>query len=220
MREITVVTTFHKPGLDLYAQKFLNSFHKYVDKRVKMIAYAEDCNPINPDPNQITIVDHHATLPKLVFFKDCWRNDPRANGQGPDIGSQYRSIIFYQNDKQKLTIISKKETLSKQLEKRLAAEIMPFQKFWIDSYYYMNYVDVNALFNSPNPPTIPKTAVSDVVHAGHPGVNAASAPPNIADEPPFCKFILCVFMLYTTNAMLIPPRIATIHVNPTEAARY
>ena len=27
-----------------------------------------------------------------------------------------------------------------------------FQKFWIDVYYYMNYVDVNALFNSPNPP--------------------------------------------------------------------
>ena len=27
-----------------------------------------------------------------------------------------------------------------------------FQKFWIDPYYYLNYVDVNALFNSPNPP--------------------------------------------------------------------
>lgn len=27
-----------------------------------------------------------------------------------------------------------------------------FQKWWIDSYYYLNYVDVNALFNSPNPP--------------------------------------------------------------------
>ena len=27
-----------------------------------------------------------------------------------------------------------------------------FQKFWIDAYYYMNYVDVNALFNSPSPP--------------------------------------------------------------------
>jgi hypothetical protein len=26
-----------------------------------------------------------------------------------------------------------------------------FQKWWVDSYYYMNYVDVNALFNSPNP---------------------------------------------------------------------
>ena len=71
-----------------------------------------------------------------------------------------------------------------------------------------------------NPPTIPKTAVSDVVHAGHPGVNAASAPPNIADDPPFCKFILCVFMLYATSAMLIPPSTATTNVNPIEAARY
>ena len=71
-----------------------------------------------------------------------------------------------------------------------------------------------------NPPTIPKIAVSDVVHAGHPGVNAARAPPKIADDPPFCKFILCVFMLYATSAILIPPRIATTHVNPIEAAMY
>ena len=63
----------------------------------------------------------------------------KLNGQGPDIGSQYRSIIFYQNDKQKLTIISKKETLSKQLKKRLAAEIMPFQKFWMGEDYHQNY---------------------------------------------------------------------------------
>ena len=71
-----------------------------------------------------------------------------------------------------------------------------------------------------NPPTIPKTAVSDVVHAGHPGVNAASAPPNIADDPPFCRFILCVLILYTTKAILIPPKIATMIVNPIEAASY
>ena len=71
-----------------------------------------------------------------------------------------------------------------------------------------------------SPPTIPKTAVSDVVHAGHPGVNAARAPPKIADELLFCKFILCIFMLYTTSAMLIPPRTATTNVNPIEPARY
>jgi len=29
-----------------------------------------------------------------------------------------------------------------------------FQKFWVDAYYYLNYVDVNALFNSPNPPIL------------------------------------------------------------------
>ena len=47
-----------------------------------------------------------------------------------------------------------------------------------------------------NPPTIPKIADSDVVHAGHPGVNAVRAPPNIADDPPLLKFIVfCAFML-------------------------
>ncbi len=84
MKEITVVTTFHKPGLDLYAQNFLNSFHRYVDKRVKMIAYAEDCDPIVYDNSQIKIFDHHARLPKLVKFKDTWKNIPKANGDVTD----------------------------------------------------------------------------------------------------------------------------------------
>jgi hypothetical protein len=58
--------------------------------------------------------------------------------------------------------------------------------------------------NIANPPTIPSTAVSDVVQAGHPGVNAVSAPPNIAPAPLFTFLSLCVLMLYATNAMLIP----------------
>ena len=36
--------------------------------------------------------------------------------------------------------------------------------------------------NIANPPTIPNTAVNDVLHAGHPGVNAANTPPKSADE--------------------------------------
>ncbi len=84
------------------------------------------------DPNLIDF----ATLVDVYFGS---QNSIQVNGQGPDIGSQYRSIIFYQNDKQKQTIISKKETLSKQLKKRLAAEIMPFQKFWMGEDYHQNY---------------------------------------------------------------------------------
>ncbi|MDA7558514.1 peptide-methionine (S)-S-oxide reductase MsrA [Flavobacteriaceae bacterium] len=82
-----------------------------------------------------SIIDF-ATLVDVYFGS---QNPIQVNGQGPDIGSQYRSIIFYQNDKQKQTIISKKETLSKQLKKRLAAEIMPFQKFWMGEDYHQNY---------------------------------------------------------------------------------
>jgi hypothetical protein len=84
MQEITVVTTFHKEGLDLYGQRFLYSFAKNVDQRIKMLVYAEDCNPINPNPMQITILDAKEVLPKLNAFKEHWKNDPRANGIPPE----------------------------------------------------------------------------------------------------------------------------------------
>lgn len=80
MTDITVVTTFHKPGLDLYGQRFLNSFAKHVDQRIKMIVYAEDCNPVNPNPMQITILDAKQHLPELNAFKERWKDIPHANG--------------------------------------------------------------------------------------------------------------------------------------------
>jgi len=83
MKQITVVTTFHQKGLDVYAQRFLDSFAERVDKKIKMIVYAEDCEPINPDPEQITILDSHTVLPKLVEFKTRWRDVPKANGVCP-----------------------------------------------------------------------------------------------------------------------------------------
>ena len=84
MSSITVVTTFHKPGLDTYGQRFLDSFAERVSKKIKLLVYAEDCNPINPDPDQITILDAKEVLPKLNAFKERWKNDPRANGIPPD----------------------------------------------------------------------------------------------------------------------------------------
>jgi len=72
-----------------------------------------------------------------VYFAS--QNPTQVNGQGPDNGSQYRSIIFYQNDNQKQIILKKKEALSKILNKEVAAEVYPFQKFWIAEDYHQNY---------------------------------------------------------------------------------
>jgi hypothetical protein len=84
MKDIVVITTFHKPGLDLYGQKFIDTFSKHVDKKIKLIVYAEGCTPINPDPDQITILDQPSVLPKLVSFKERWKDVPKANGIPPD----------------------------------------------------------------------------------------------------------------------------------------
>jgi len=83
--------------------------------------------------------------PKIVSFAtlvDVYfgsQNPTRVNGQGPDKGSQYRSIIFYQNDEQKQIILKKKEALAKQLNTKIAAEVYPFQKFWVAEDYHQNY---------------------------------------------------------------------------------
>lgn len=72
-----------------------------------------------------------------VYFGS--QNVTQENGQGPDIGSQYRSIIFFQNEEQKQIILNKKEALAKKLNRRIAAEVMPFQKFWIAEDYHQDY---------------------------------------------------------------------------------
>ncbi len=72
-----------------------------------------------------------------IYFSS--QNPTQFNGQGPDRGSQYRSIIFYQNESEKMIIINKKNSLAKQLNSEIAAEIVPFEKFWIAEKYHQNY---------------------------------------------------------------------------------
>lgn len=73
-----------------------------------------------------------------VYFGS--QNVTQKYGQGPDNGSQYRSIIFYQNDKEKKIIEEKvKEQEAIYGKGKVAAEVMPFQKFWKGEAYHQNY---------------------------------------------------------------------------------
>ena len=46
MKQITVVTTFHKPGLELYGQRFLDSWAEHVHPDIKLKVYTEKCSPV------------------------------------------------------------------------------------------------------------------------------------------------------------------------------
>jgi peptide-methionine (S)-S-oxide reductase len=82
-----------------------------------------------------------------VYFGS--QNVTQQNGQGPDIGSQYRSIIFYQNEDENKIIDNKIDELSKEYEKPIAAEIKEFDKFWMAEEYHQDYK-----VNNPNNPYI------------------------------------------------------------------
>ena len=86
--------------------------------------------------------------PKIVSFKTlvnvyfASQNIGQVNGQGPDNGSQYRSILFYQNDIEKKIIEDKIADLTKEGYK-VAAEVKPFQKFWIAEDYHQDYAKLH-----------------------------------------------------------------------------
>ena len=78
----------------------------------------------------------------------------QQNGQGPDIGSQYRSIIFYQDADEKKIIEQKIEALSKDYDRPIAAEVKEFDKFWMAEEYHQDYK-----VNNPNNPYIRNVSV-------------------------------------------------------------
>jgi peptide-methionine (S)-S-oxide reductase len=98
--------------------------------------------------------------PKIVSFKslvDVYfgsQNIEQVNGQGPDNGSQYRSIIFFQNDAQKQIILEKIKALETQENINVAAEVYPFQKFWLGEDYHQNYERLH-----PNHPYIRRISI-------------------------------------------------------------
>jgi len=88
------------------------------------------------DPKKVDF----ATLVRVYFGS---QNPTQVNGQGPDNGSQYRSIIFFQNEEQKKIIEYIKAEVAKNYDKPIAAEVVPFQKFWRAEDYHQNYEKLN-----------------------------------------------------------------------------
>lgn len=73
------------------------------------------------------------------FFK---MHDPtQVNRQGPDIGDQYRSVIFTHSDEQKKVADDVKIglTLAKAFSRPIATQIEPAPKFWRAEEYHQKY---------------------------------------------------------------------------------
>ena len=76
-------------------------------------------------------------------------NDPtQLNRQGPDVGSQYRSAIFYHDEKQKKAAISSMEKLQKSEKyktKKIMTQIAKAEKFYPAEEYHQKYFQKHKL---------------------------------------------------------------------------
>jgi peptide-methionine (S)-S-oxide reductase len=88
------------------------------------------------DPEVVTF----ATLLDVYFGS---QDVTQVNGQGNDMGSQYRSLIFYQNEAEQKIIQEKKAALAEKRNVKIAAEVKPFDKFWVAEEYHQDYEERN-----------------------------------------------------------------------------
>lgn len=80
-----------------------------------------------------------------VFWKI---HDPTTlNRQGPDVGTQYRSAIFFHNSEQEATARMSKEKLqsSGQYKKPVVTEITPASEFYRAEEYHQRYFEKHRL---------------------------------------------------------------------------
>ncbi len=83
-----------------------------------------------------TVVSYE-TLLKVYFGS---QNPTQVNGQGPDEGSPYRSIIFYRTPAEQAQAVKYIAEIQPQFTKPIAAEVIPFEKFWKAEDYHQDYI--------------------------------------------------------------------------------
>lgn len=89
--------------------------------------------------------------PSVISFKELlevfWStHDPTTpNRQGADVGTQYRSVIFYHNEEQKETAEKLKQKLNEEnvFGKPIVTEISPWKNFFKAEDYHQDYYDKN-----------------------------------------------------------------------------
>ena len=113
------------------------------------------------DPNYETVcsgITNHAEVVLIEFDENeisyenllnhFWQcHDPTTlNRQGPDIGTQYRSVIFYLNELQRKISNKSKIDYAKKFNLNIVTEITEAKKYYKAEEYHQKYIEKTGLY--------------------------------------------------------------------------
>jgi peptide-methionine (S)-S-oxide reductase len=78
-----------------------------------------------------------------VFWEN--HNPTTLNRQGPDIGTQYRSAIYFHTPEQEVAARASKEKAQAQFKNKIVTEITPASEFWRAEDYHQQYLEKRGL---------------------------------------------------------------------------
>lgn len=114
----------------------------YIGGKTANPTYKKVCyeNTGHAEACQVTFNPNKITLLKLLEVFWAIHNPTEKNRQGADIGSQYRSAIFYLNDNQKNIVEISKKSAQKNFTDNIATEITKATTFWDAEEYHQKYI--------------------------------------------------------------------------------
>jgi peptide-methionine (S)-S-oxide reductase len=117
----------------------------YAGGRTKNPTYEEVCTGTTGHAESVQVEYDPAKISYEELLKVFWEShDPTTlNRQGPDIGEQYRSLIFYHTPEQKKLAEKSKAELEKSgtYRKPIVTEVVPAREFFRAEEYHQQYLE-------------------------------------------------------------------------------
>jgi peptide-methionine (S)-S-oxide reductase len=126
-----------------------------------------------PNPTYEQVCDGntgHVEVAKVIFDEDVVSaeiildmfftvHDPtQLNRQGNDIGTQYRSAMFYENDEQRVLFEAARDRAVELWGPAIVTEIVPVETFWMGEEYHQDFFAKNPNQGYCNAVVAPKMA--------------------------------------------------------------
>lgn len=123
----------------------INTEVGYANGRTENPTYEDVCykNTYFAEVCKVKYDDSKVSLETLL--KEYWSIiDPTTlNRQGPDVGSQYRTGIYYTSEEDLPTILKSKEENQKNYDKKIITEVTPLVNYYKAEEYHQKYLKKN-----------------------------------------------------------------------------
>jgi len=126
-----------------------NTIVGYTGGNTKNPTYEEVCTDKtgHAEAIQITYDPEELSYDELLVAFWSMHNPTQLNRQGPDVGKQYRSAIFYHNEEQKNIAEKSKNNQQQKYDKKITTEIIPVAEFYPAEEYHQRYFQKNKSFS-------------------------------------------------------------------------
>lgn len=114
----------------------------YTGGKTKNPTYEQVCTDKTGHAEAVQIIYDPEQITYEQLLETFWMiHDPtQKNRQGPDLGTQYRSAIFYHNEEQKQIAEQSKKQKQKELDLEIQTEITPAKEFYPAEEYHQKYL--------------------------------------------------------------------------------